>query len=252
MGDIYCFICGLYLFECIAINPKNKIEFAGEQTPENTFKKTNIQGEEVVYNYDGTDILVHEECYDLLKERCKYKLKHTDNAENMEGRNMHLLIAYDGIERPPNEADIKNRHKWKDDVERIIEEWEPVIDEIRTKNKDMKKTKKEALQKKREDRRVTLRLQLDKCREKADNYYKKLQKIETELEKIQKEYQSKLAQLNTVLASDKRKTKKINSLQKSINILLGKIEVKQSKLNEGNVKWEELKEDIVLFQKAWF
>ena len=51
----------------------------------------------------------------------------------------------------PNEQNIEKLDV--EEEEQIIEEWEPVIDEIKTKNVELKKEKKQTLQMKRELKR---------------------------------------------------------------------------------------------------
>jgi hypothetical protein len=253
MSDIYCFICGHYLSDAWAITNKNKKIFVGDHNSGNQFSKTTVDKNEektVEYEYDGSDILYHGECYDVLKQRCKYALKYGDVIENREDINSHGLIPYDDIERPPNANDIRRIHRWSED--QIVEEWIPIIDEIRTKNVELKKQKKEVLQSKREARRAFLREKFKKMQDKTSAEMLKIPKMQAEFDKIKNDYDKKIEELETVKENPQKKRLKIIRLEKSIEKLEERMNKSKASLDKFKKKVSDMNEDNKLFEKAWF
>jgi hypothetical protein len=251
MHDIYCFICGHYLSDAHMLTSKNKKIDIGEQDPKNggTFTKSHPSGEEetsiYVYKKDTTDILYHNECAEVLSKKCKYRIAYKDLGENLESPNSHGLVPYNHIERPPNVDHIKKDHQWSE--EQIIEEWSPVIDEIRTKNKEDKEEKKKILQEKREAKREQLRKQKDKRQERIDGMKRKVEKMTTMCEKDKTIIEEKTTIMEAI-HSDKRKER----IAKQILRLEEKIEKKEEEIEKQAVKIEEAEKDLDLFVKAWF
>jgi hypothetical protein len=246
--DNYCFICGHYLAEANVLNSKNKKFYAGEHISGNQFSKSSVenQNNKIIHNYNPeNEILFHPECYEVLSKKCKYKLKWKDVAENIEAPNAHTLVPYLDIERPPDVNKIKKEHKWSE--EQIIEEWEPVIDEIRTKNVEEKKEKKEKLQLKRELRREQLRKQRDKKMEKIEGMKLKIEKLEVQLKNEETNLENKETILQTIQSASKR-TKTEAAIEKCRD----KINKKQESIDKENDKLNELKIEYDLFLKAWF
>lgn len=253
MSDIYCFICGHYLSDAWTINSKNKRTFVGDHNSGNHFSKTTVDKNEektVEYEYDGSDILYHGECYDVLKQRCKYALKYADVIENREDVNSHGLIPYDDIERPPNANDIRKMHRWNED--QIVEEWIPIIDEIRTKNVELKKQKKEVLQSKREARREFLREKFKKMKDKVELEKLKIPKMQEDFDKIKSEYDKKVQELETVKEKPQKKRLKIIRLEKTIERLEEKMNKNKASLDKFKQKIIDMNAENKLFEKAWF
>lgn len=253
MSDIYCFICGHYLSDAWAITSKNKKIFVGDHNSGNNFSKTTVDKNEektIEYEYDGSDILYHGECYDVLKQRCKYALKYGDVIENREDVNSHGLIPYDDIERPPNANNIRKIHRWNED--QIVEEWIPIIDEIRTKNVELKKQKKEVLQTKRESRRAFLREKFKKMKDKTATEMLKIPKMQEDFDNIKNDYDKKIEELETVKEKPQKKRLKIIRLEKSIEKLEEKINKSKASLDKFKQKVSDMDAENKLFEKAWF
>jgi hypothetical protein len=248
MPDNYCFICGHYLADAFVLNNKNKRLYIGDHIEDARYSKTSVEHPDKpsIHTFNPeNEILFHSECFDILSKRCKYRLKWKDIEENREAPNAHMLVSYVGIQRPPNVNDITNNPKWSE--EQIVEEWEPVVDEIRTKNVEEKKEKKEKLQLKRELKREQLRKQRDKKLEKIDGIKLKIQKLETQLKNEETQLENKETLLQTV-NSTIRRTKIENALVKCRE----KIEKKQESIEKEQEKCKELQTEYDLFLKAWF
>jgi hypothetical protein len=246
--DNYCFICGHYLADATVLTCKNKKQFIGDHTGGNKYSKPSIENsnEQSVYIYNPeNEILFHTECSELLSKKFKYKLKWKDIAENVEFPNAHTLVPYNGIQRPPDVNQIKNGVKWTED--QIIEEWEPVIDEIRTKNNDEKKEKKEKLQLKRELKREQLRKQRDKKLERVEGLKLKVQKLSLSLKNEETQLENKQAALESLTSQVKRV-----KAEKAIAKLEEKITKREESIEKENVKLQELQTEYDLFLKAWF
>jgi len=249
-SDIYCFICGHYLADAHILTPKNKKINIGTQQPEQggTFVKDTVTADEpsvYVYQADTTDILYHSECYDILSSKCKYKMNYKDVAEYLEAPNSHQLVPYENIERPPNVDSIKTEHKWSE--EQVVEEWGPVIDEVRTKNKSDKDDKKKKLQERREIKREQLRKQKDKRQERIDMMKTKLEKSRATREKDINIIKEKTTIMSTI-QSDKRKDRIVRQIQR----LEEKINKKEEELESQQLKIEEAEQELELFVRAWF
>lgn len=250
MQDIYCFICGHYLSDAHIITHKNKRVDIGDQNPSSggTFTKSQPSGgENTVYMYkkDTLDVLYHPECAEVLSKKCKYRINYKDIAENIEYPNSHGLVPYEGIERPPSVDNIKKNRNWSE--EQIIEEWTPVIDEIRTKNKEDKEEKRKILQEKREAKREQLRKQKDKRQERIESMKRKIEKMNTICEKDKTVIQEKTTIMEAI-NSDKRRDR----ITKQILRLEEKIEKKEEEIEKQQVKIEEAEKELDLFIKAWF
>jgi DNA repair exonuclease SbcCD ATPase subunit len=248
MSDNYCFICGHYLADAWVLNHKNKRFLAGDHVSGNSYTRNSVEnnGEPVIHEFDKkNEILFHEECYTILDKKCKYKLKWKDIAEYIEEPNAHGLVPYNDIQRPPDVNDIKKEHKWNEG--QIIEEWEPVVDEIKTKNVELKKEKKQTLQMKRELKREQLRKQRDKKSEKIESLKLKLNKLNTSLESEVQQLENKETLIQTV-NSDSKRTK----LQNAIIKCNEKIAKKEESIEKEKTKLEELQQDYDLYLKAWF
>jgi hypothetical protein len=249
-SDVYCFICGHYLTDAHILTSKNKKVDIGGQTPEKggTFVKvTPAEEEPIIYVYekDTTDILYHTECYDVLSKKCKYKMNYKDMIENLEYPNSHGLVPYENIERPPNVDSIKKEHTWSE--EQIVEEWGPVIDEVRTKNKSDKDEKRKQLQERREAKREQLKKQRDKRKERIDGMKTKLTKMMSSREKDLQIIQEKTTILSAI-QSDKRKDRIIRQIQR----LEDKAAKKEEDMEKHSVKIEEAESELDLFIRAWF
>lgn len=246
MSDHYCFICGHYLADAWICNNKNKKSYVGDYISKNIFSRTSVESEEPVeYKYIGEDILYHKECFDVLDKKCKYKLSWNDVSEFREEPNCHQLVEYNGIERPKDVSTIKREHKWNE--EQIIEEWKPVIDQIKEKNTEKKKEKKEVLQLKRELRREQLRRQKDKLSDKIQTQKTKFEKIQTTLENEQKQLDTKQNTIDSIKGDTKR-TKAASAIKK----LEEKIQKREESLEKEHSKLEQYQQDYELFVKAWF
>lgn len=251
MHDIYCFICGHYLSDAHLLNPKNKRINIGDQDPNNggTFTKTHPSGEEetsvYVYAKNTTDILYHNECAEVLSKKCKYRLHYKDLSEHLESPNSHGLVPYHHIERPPSVDSIKKNHNWSE--EQIIEEWTPVIDEVRTKNKEEKEEKKKILQERREAKREQLRKQREKRQDRIEGMKRKIDKMNTMCEKDKSIIEEKTTILEAI-QSDKRRER----ITKQILRLEEKIEKKEEEIEKQQFKIEEAEKELDLFVKAWF
>jgi len=245
MSDHYCFICGHYLSDAYALNPKNKKIYVGDHQGGNHFLRKDPNGENVTYELKKEDILYHIECYEVLSKDCKYKLSYKDIQDNIEHPNRHELVPYDNIERPPHAEDIRKEHKWSKD--QIIEEWTPVIDEIRTKNTELKAEKKQALQLKREVKREQLRSQRDKKTEKINAIKIKLEKLTVSLESEQKVVNDKQTLLQTTKDNSKR-----DKISKQLTKAREKVTKKEEAVEKENDKLEKSQQEYDLFLKAWF
>ena len=245
MSDHYCFICGHYLSDAYALNTKNKKVYVGDHNGGNHFVRKDASGEIVSYEYKKEDILYHGECFDVLAKECKYKLAYKDIQDNIEQPNRHELVPYDNIERPPHAEDIKREHKWNKD--QIVEEWTPVIDEIRTKNTELKAEKKQALQLKREVKREQLRSQRDKKMEKINAIKIKFEKLTLGLESERKNAENKETLLQTTKDNSKR-----DKISKQLSKAQEKANKKEEALEKENEKLEKCQQEYDLFLKAWF
>jgi hypothetical protein len=248
MSDNYCFICGHYLADATCLNQKNKKIYIGDHINGKEYSRNSVEkeGETIVHKYDpDTEILYHIECYEILSKRCKYKLNWKDISENIEQPNSHALVPYENIERPPDNTKIKTIHKWSE--EQIVEEWVPVIDEIKTKNVELKKEKKLNLQMKRELKREQLRKQRDKKLEKIESFKNKIDKMNSTFESDQTQLENKQTLLNTVKSDSRR-----NKMETSINRLAEKINKKEEQIVKEEAKLEDLQAEYDLFLKAWF
>ena len=240
MTDNYCFICGHYLDDAWALNDKNKKTYIGDHTSNNQFKCLSVSSKEpIIYEYsDKTEILYHSECHDILEKDCKYTLKWDDVSENIEPRNSHGLIPYTNLERPVDNNNIKNKVKWS--KTQIIEEWEPIISEIRKKKKDI-------LQSKRESRREALRKQRQKKKDKIESLTTKIEKIVITIEKDKQSVLDKEDKMRDV-KSEFKITQAFNQINK-LNLKVSK--------NDDLCKKEEdklilLNKELDMFIKAWF
>jgi hypothetical protein len=246
--DNYCFICGHYLADAYSLNEKNKKIYIGDHVSGNKYSKPSVENDNkaVEYEYNkNEEVLFHGECYDILSKKCKYKLKWKDIVENIEEPNAHTLVPYNDIERPPDVNKIKKEKKWSE--EQIIEEWEPVIDEIKTKNVEEKKEKKEKLQLKRELRREQLRKQRDKKMEKIESMKTKIVKIKGMLTKEKEQLENKQTVRETTTSASR-----ISKMDKAIEKLELKIEKREKNIEEEEEKCKELENEYDLFLKAWF
>ena len=240
MTDNYCFICGHYLADAWCLNNKNQKLSIGDHTSNNIFESMSVSSKEpIIYEYsDKTEILYHSECHDILEKDCKYKLKWDDVSENIEPRNSHGLIPYTNLERPVDNSKIKTVVKWS--KTQIIEEWEPIISEIREKKKDI-------LQSKRESRREALRKQRHKKKDKIESLTTKIEKIVIMTEKDKQSVLDKEGKMRDI-KSEFKITLAFNQINK-LNLKVSK--------NDDLCKKEEdklilLNKELDMFIKAWF
>ena len=247
MTDNYCFICGHYLADAWSLNNKNKKLYIGDHTSTNQFESMSISSKEpIIYEYsDKTEILYHSECNDILEKDCKYKLKWDDVSEYIEPRNSHGLIPYTNLERPVDNNNIKNKVKWS--KTQIIEEWEPIISEIREKNVELKNDKKDILQSKRESRREALRKQRQKKKDKIESLTTKIEKIVIMTEKDKQSVLDKEGKMRDI-KSDFKRTQGVNMINK-LNL---KVSKKEDLYKKEEDKLILLNKELDMFTKAWF
>ena len=247
MTDNYCFICGHYLADAWSLNNKNQKIYLGDHTSNNIFESICISSKEpIIYEYsDKTEILYHSECHDILKKDCKYMLKWDDVSEYIEPRNSHGLIPYTNLERPDDNSNIKNKVKWS--KTQIIEEWEPIISEIREKNVELKNDKKDILQSKRESRREALRKQRQKKKDKIESLTTKIEKIVITIEKDKQSVLDKEDKIKDIKSEFKR-TQAFNQINK-LNL---KVSKKEDLCKKEDEKLLLLNKELDMFIKAWF
>ena len=247
MTDNYCFICGHYLADAWALNDKNKKIYLGDHTSNNKFESTSVSSKEpIIYEYsDKTEILYHSECHDILEKDCKYKLKWDDVSEHIEPRNSHGLIPYTNLERPLDNNNIKNKVKWS--KTQIIEEWEPIISEIREKTVELKNEKKDILQSKRESRRESLRKQRQKKKDKIESLTTKIEKIVIMTEKDKQSVLDKEGKMQDI-KSEFKITQRLNQINK-LNL---KVSKKEDLCKKEDEKLLLLNKELDMFIKAWF
>ena len=247
MTDNYCFICGHYLADAWTLNNKNKKIYLGDHTSNNIFESVSISSKEpIIYEYsDKTEILYHSECHDILEKDCKYKLKWDDVSEYIEPRNSHGLIPYTNLERPVDNNNIKNKVKWS--KTQIIEEWEPIISEIREKTVELKNDKKDILQSKRESRREALRKQRQKKKDKIESLTTKIEKIVIMTEKDKQSVLDKEGKMRDIKSEFKR-TQGLNQINK-LNL---KVSKKEDMYKKEEDKLILLNKELDMFTKAWF
>ena len=240
MTDNYCFICGHYLADAWSLNDKNKKLYLGDHTSNNIFESMSVFSKEpIIYEYsDKTEILYHSECHDILKKDCKYMLKWDDISEHIEPKNSHGLIPYTDLERPVDNSKIKTVVKWS--KTQIIEEWEPIISEIREKKKDI-------LQSNRESRREALRKQRQKKKDKIESLTTKIEKIVITIEKDKQSVLDKEDKMRDVKSEFKR-TQSVNMINK-LNL---KVSKKEDLCKKEEDKLILLNKELDMFTKAWF